>query len=62
MKVLSTFRIEKKGDDAIIWERVILNKNYAGKPGVEEFKQANGKIIYYVEKQVKKYSDNVVKT
>ena len=59
-KVLNTFRIEKRGDDVIIFERFILDKKYAGQPNVKEFIQPNGRTTYYAEKAVKKYSDNVV--
>lgn len=61
VSVLNRYRVEKYGvDDAIIFERVILNEEYAGTKGVKEFVLPNGKIVYYAERQVKKYSDNVV--
>ena len=59
-KVLNTFRIEKQGDDVIIVERFVLDKKYAGQPNVKEFTQPNGRAVYYMEKAVKNYSDNVV--
>jgi hypothetical protein len=61
-KVLSKYRIEKLKNDAILWERVTLNEEYATEPGVKTFEEQNGRITYYVEKQAKKYSDNVVKS
>ena len=60
VNVLNRFRIEKRGDDAVIFERFVVNEEYAGHKGVKEFLASNGKVTYYVEKQVKKYSDNVV--
>jgi len=61
IKVLSRYRVEKTADgDAVVYERVTLNKNYADKKGIKKFTTNNGKVTYYAEKQVKKYSDNVV--
>lgn len=60
--VLNAFRVEKHGDDAFVYERIILNEQYAGMKGVQEFVSKNGKITYYTEKLVKKYSQNVVKS
>lgn len=58
--VLNAFRVEKRGNDAVLFERVILSPKLAGREGVKEFVSPNGKTTYYVERQVKKYSDNVV--
>ena len=57
-KVLNAYRIEKTDNDAFVYERIILNENYAGMKGVKEFVMPNGKITYYTEKLVKKYSQN----
>lgn len=60
--VLSRYRVEKFGDnDAHVFERIRLSPKYAGTKGVKEFVSHNGRITYYTEKLVKKYSDNVVK-
>lgn len=58
--ILNAFRVEKRGNDAVLFERVILSPKLAGREGVKEFVSPNGKTTYYVERQVKKYSDNVV--
>jgi hypothetical protein len=60
VKVLNRYRVEKVGNDAHVFERIKLPNTYAGKEGVKEFEGPNGKITYYIEKLVKKYSDNVV--
>ena len=60
--VLNAFRVEKVGNDAILWERVIVPEHYAGQKGVKEFTATNGRVTYYVERQAKRYSDNVVKS
>lgn len=58
--VLNRYRIEKKNDDVVIYERIIVPETYANKKGVKKFTANNGKITFYAEKLVKKYSDNVV--
>ena len=61
VRVLSRYCVKKRGQDSYVYENVKLNKNYAGQKNVKEFVASNGKVTYYVEKLVKKYSDNVVK-
>lgn len=60
IKVLSRYRVEQVGNDGHVYERIKLSEDYAGQDGVKEFVASNGAITYYVEKLVKKYSENVV--
>lgn len=60
INVLSRYRVEKVNNDAYIYERIKVPETYAGQKNVKEFVEPNGNIIYYVEKLVKKYSENVV--
>jgi len=61
VKILNRYRVEKVGKDAYVFERIKLSDQYAGKEGILEFEGPGGKITYYTEKLVKKYSENVVK-
>ena len=60
-RVLSRFRVENVDNDGYVYERVIVDERLAGQKGVKEFVADNGKVTYYLEKLVKKYSENVVK-
>lgn len=58
--ILSRYRVEASGDDAHIYERVILNEEYASEKGVKKFTSSNGQVTYYAEQLVKKFSQNIV--